>query len=88
MGKNEGLMKFKVVAIVFALMLVTMSVEADSGIPGSYAKIKDWDQAHETFSFSSGEVTSEGGDFFIAVDRIHVFDSPGIIDLVIYLFMI
>ena len=84
MGKNEGLMKvvkIVVVAIVFVLMLVTMPVGADSGLPGGIAKIKDWDQAHEAFNFSLGEVTSEGGDFFIAVDRIYVFDSPGIIDM-------
>ena len=84
MGKNEGLMKvvkIVVVEIVFILMLVAMPVGADSGLPGGIAKIKDWDQAHEAFNFSLGEVTSEGGDFFIAVDRIYVFDSPGIIDM-------
>ena len=69
MGKNEGLMKvvkIVVVAIVFVLMLVTMPIGADSGLPGGIAKMKDWDQAHEAFNFSLGEVTSEGGDFFIA----------------------
>ena len=81
MRKNVVMVKIVVVAIVIALMLVAMSVGADSGLPSGYAKIKDWDQAHEAFSFSLGKVVSEGGDFFIAPRGIHVFDSPGIIDM-------
>lgn len=81
MGGNKELMKVMFIAIAFILALVAMPVVADSGLPGGYTKIKDWDQVHEAFSFSLEDVTSESGDFFIAVDRIHVFDSPGIIDM-------
>jgi hypothetical protein len=56
-----------------------------------FARIKDWDKSGDSFSFSRGEVCSgcwhdaPDSDFFIA-DRaedsiIHVFDSPGIIDM-------
>lgn len=79
------LMNILVVMLLFALMPVALPVEANSELPGGYATIRDWDQVYEAFSFSSGDVTSEGGDFFIA-DRgedsiIHVFDSPGILDM-------
>ncbi|MBN1236626.1 MAG: DNRLRE domain-containing protein [Methanotrichaceae archaeon] len=82
MGNNNiSIIKTLIIAIVFAMMFLAVTVGADPGLPGGYAKIKDWDQAHEAFSFSLGEVASESGDFFIAADRIHVFDSPGIIDM-------
>ncbi|MBN1322427.1 MAG: DNRLRE domain-containing protein [Methanotrichaceae archaeon] len=81
MGKDKGSGRIVAVAIISALMLLAMPVWANSGLPGGYAKIKDWDQAHEAFSFSFGEVKTDDGDFFIAADRIHVFDSPGIIDM-------
>ena len=87
MRRNAVLMNILVVTLLFALMPVALPVEANSELPSDYATIRDWDQAHEAFSFSLGEVTSEEGvgDFFIA-DRgegsiIHVFDSPGIIDM-------
>jgi len=67
--------------VALALLLVSMPVVAASGLTSGYAKIKDWDRAHQAFSFSSGQVTSSGGDFFIAPRGIHVFESPGIIDM-------
>jgi hypothetical protein len=67
--------------ITLALLLVSVPVVATSGLTNGYAKIKDWDKAHQAFSFSSGQVVSSGGDFFIAPRGIHVFESPGIIDM-------
>jgi TPR repeat protein len=66
-------------------------LSGDSGGTSGFARIKDWDESGDSFSFSLGEVCSgcwheaPDSDFFIA-DRaedsiIHVFDSPGIIDM-------
>jgi hypothetical protein len=66
-------------------------LSGDSGGTSGFATIKDWDESGDSFSFSLGEVCSGcwhealDSDFFIA-DRgedsiIHVFDSPGIIDM-------
>lgn len=70
------------VAILFvALLSASMPVFAASSLTSGYATVKDWDKTSEAFSFSSGQVTMGGGDFFIAPRGIHVFDSPGIIDM-------
>ena len=71
--------------------LLTISSESRhkpiSSLTNGHIMIKDWEKAHEAFDFQLGKVVSKegGGDFFIA-DRgnnaiIHVFDSPGIIDM-------
>ncbi|MFA5079174.1 MAG: cohesin domain-containing protein, partial [Dehalococcoidia bacterium] len=72
--------------LVLSLLLVSMPAVADSGLTSGFAKIKDWDKSHEAFSFSSGQVAWGSGDFFISPRGIHVFESPGIIDMgLIYL---
>ncbi len=87
MTKNAVLVTILIVILVFALTPLAVPIGAAPELPSGYATIRDWDQENEAFNFSLGEVTSEEGvgDFFIA-DRgedsiIHVFDSPGIIDM-------
>jgi len=58
---NIPIIKTLIIAIVFAMMFLAVTVGADPGLPGGYAKIKDWDQAHEAFSFSLGEVPLKVG---------------------------
>ena len=73
----------KILAAILTLSLLFLStpVVAASSLTSGFAKIKDWDKAHEGFSFSSGQVTFTDADFFIAPRGIHVYDSPGIIDM-------
>ncbi|MDD5398969.1 MAG: hypothetical protein PHU70_07820, partial [Dehalococcoidia bacterium] len=79
--KISVISKILAVVIILALLLVSVPVVADAGLTSGYAKIKDWDKAHEAFSFSSGQVAWGSGDFFISPRGIHVFESPGIIDM-------
>ncbi|MFA5399846.1 MAG: PA14 domain-containing protein [Dehalococcoidia bacterium] len=70
-----------VAILTLALLFVSAPVVADSGLTSGFVKIKDWDETHEAFSFSSGQVAWGSGDFFISPRGIHVFESPGIIDM-------
>ena len=91
MRNRKGFMWMNTMAImlVLALMATAAPVVADNGLRSGYSKIRDWDKAHEAFSFANalnnpgmyGGATTSGGDFFIAPRGIHVFDSPGIIDM-------
>lgn len=85
MKKNSILIECLLVVFVLAFMAAPAPLEASNGLPSGYATVRDWDKAHEAFGYSSGGATTTGGDFFIA-DRgadsvIHVFESPGIIDM-------
>ena len=89
MKKNTALTNILAVALVLALMASAVPVGADDGLRSGYSKVKDWDKVHEAFSFAHaiadsslyGGATTSGGDFFMAPRGIHVFDSPGIIDM-------
>jgi hypothetical protein len=81
MRNNVVSMRTMTAAIVLGFMIIAMPAIGDSGLPNGYAKIKDWDQVYEAFSFATGGAATSGGDFFIAPRGIHVFDSPGIIDM-------
>ena len=79
--KRKVVSQILVTTLVLALLLVSVPAVADSGLTSGFAKIKDWDETHEAFSFSSGQVAWGSGDFFISPRGIHVFESPGIIDM-------
>ncbi|MBN1690215.1 MAG: hypothetical protein JW901_04260, partial [Dehalococcoidia bacterium] len=79
--KRKVVSQILVTTLVLALLLVSVPAVADSGLTSGFAKIKDWDKAHEAFSFSTGQVAWGSGDFFISPRGIHVFESPGIIDM-------
>ena len=79
--KISVISKMLAAVLTLALLFVSMPVIADSGLTSGFAKIKDWDKVYQAFSFSSGQVTSSGGDFFMSPRGIHVFESPGIIDM-------
>jgi len=84
-----GFYYFFVAVLTLSLLSVAVPVAAASSLASGYAKVRDWDQVHEAFSFAHalanssmyGGATTSGGDFFIAPRGIHVFDSPGIIDM-------
>ena len=66
MKKNSILIECLLVVFVLAFMAAPAPLEASNGLPSGYATIKDWDKAHEAFSYSLGGTTASGGDFFIA----------------------
>jgi len=78
---SAGLYKIAVVILVLSLLIVAMPAEASNGLTSGFVKIKDWDKTNEAFSFSTGQVAWGSGDFFISPRGIHVFESPGIIDM-------
>lgn len=79
--KRNIVSQILVAILTLALLFVSTPVVADSGLTSGFVKIKDWDKAHEAFSFSTGQVAWGSGDFFISPRGIHVFESPGIIDM-------
>lgn len=79
--KIDAVPKILTAILILALLSVSTTVVAASSITSGFAKIRDWDKTNEAFNFSSGQVTSGSGDFFIAPSGIHVFNSPGIIDM-------
>jgi hypothetical protein len=67
--------------LALALLLMPAVPVSASSLTSGYVKLKDWDKTNQAFSFSAGQVTVGSGDFFIAPRGIHVFESPGIIDM-------
>src|SRR4030042_4447499 len=89
MRKKCVWMNITVIALVLAMIVTAVPVGADDGLRSGYSKVRDWDEGYEAFSFAhaiaddslyGGDATSDA-DFFMAPRAIHVFESPGIIDM-------